>query len=90
METVGIHLTGRLSGWATPKDLILHLAGKLTVRVIYLFIFTFLTKLWLIVSSREELEASWNILDLGLQANHAQVFLSVHFYSSSLSSTFQV
>lgn len=29
----GIHLTGKLSGWATPKDLILHLAGKLTVRV---------------------------------------------------------
>lgn len=29
----GIHLTGKLNGWATPKDLILHLAGKLTVRV---------------------------------------------------------
>ncbi|KAH7883782.1 aconitase family-domain-containing protein [Phlebopus sp. FC_14] len=31
-QVVGIHLTGQLSGWATPKDLILHLAGKLTVR----------------------------------------------------------
>ncbi|TFY59443.1 hypothetical protein EVJ58_g5776 [Rhodofomes roseus] len=31
-QIVGIHLTGSLSGWATPKDLILHLAGKLTVR----------------------------------------------------------
>ncbi|KAF7437026.1 aconitate hydratase [Pleurotus ostreatus] len=31
-EVVGIHLTGKLNGWATPKDLILHLAGKLTVR----------------------------------------------------------
>ncbi|KAG1834548.1 aconitate hydratase [Suillus variegatus] len=31
-QVVGIHLTGKLSGWATPKDLILHLAGKLTVR----------------------------------------------------------
>ncbi|KAL4268066.1 Aconitate hydratase, mitochondrial [Pleurotus pulmonarius] len=31
-EIVGIHLTGKLNGWATPKDLILHLAGKLTVR----------------------------------------------------------
>ncbi|KAG8219978.1 aconitate hydratase [Butyriboletus roseoflavus] len=31
-HVVGIHLTGQLSGWATPKDLILHLAGKLTVR----------------------------------------------------------
>ena len=30
---LGIHLTGRLNGWATPKDLILHIAGKLTVRV---------------------------------------------------------
>ncbi|KJA26141.1 hypothetical protein HYPSUDRAFT_37029 [Hypholoma sublateritium FD-334 SS-4] len=29
---IGIHLTGTLNGWATPKDLILHLAGKLTVR----------------------------------------------------------
>ncbi|CAL1696169.1 unnamed protein product [Somion occarium] len=31
-QIVGIHLTGKLNGWATPKDLILHLAGKLTVR----------------------------------------------------------
>ncbi|KAI0082197.1 aconitate hydratase [Panus rudis PR-1116 ss-1] len=31
-QIVGVHLTGELSGWATPKDLILHLAGKLTVR----------------------------------------------------------
>ncbi|KAF9073717.1 aconitase family-domain-containing protein [Rhodocollybia butyracea] len=31
-KIVGIHLTGKLSGWATTKDLILHLAGKLTVR----------------------------------------------------------
>ena len=29
----GIRLSGQLGGWATPKDLILHLAGKLTVRV---------------------------------------------------------
>ncbi|KAF8912863.1 aconitase family-domain-containing protein [Gymnopilus junonius] len=29
---IGVHLTGKLSGWTTPKDLILHLAGKLTVR----------------------------------------------------------
>lgn len=28
----GIHLKGQLSGWTTPKDLILHIAGKLTVR----------------------------------------------------------
>jgi homoaconitase len=29
----GVKLTGQLNGWATPKDLILHLAGKLTVKV---------------------------------------------------------
>jgi homoaconitase len=29
----GIHFTGRLGGWATPKNFILHLAGKLTVQV---------------------------------------------------------
>lgn len=32
-QATGIHLTGQLNGWATPKDLILHVAGKLTVRV---------------------------------------------------------
>ncbi|KZV92490.1 aconitate hydratase [Exidia glandulosa HHB12029] len=31
-QVVGVKLTGKLSGWATAKDLILHLAGKLTVR----------------------------------------------------------
>ncbi len=30
---LGIHLIGKISDWTTPKDLILHLAGKLTVRV---------------------------------------------------------
>ena len=29
----GIHVTGKLHDWATPKDLILYLAGKLTVKV---------------------------------------------------------
>ncbi|KAH6917185.1 aconitate hydratase [Coprinopsis sp. MPI-PUGE-AT-0042] len=29
---IGVKLTGELNGWATPKDLILHLAGKLTVK----------------------------------------------------------
>ncbi|KAH9075839.1 aconitate hydratase [Lactarius deliciosus] len=28
----GIHVTGKLNDWATPKDLILYLAGKLTVK----------------------------------------------------------
>ncbi|KAI6005191.1 aconitate hydratase [Pisolithus orientalis] len=31
-QVVGIHLTGELDGWATPKDIILYLTGKLTVR----------------------------------------------------------
>ncbi|MCL2315815.1 MAG: aconitate hydratase [Actinomycetia bacterium] len=29
---IGVVLTGRLSGWASAKDVILHLAGKLTVK----------------------------------------------------------
>lgn len=33
MIVVGIKLTGDLSGWATTKDLILYLTGKLTVKV---------------------------------------------------------
>ncbi|KAH9944534.1 aconitate hydratase [Epithele typhae] len=31
-KIIGVRLTGEMNGWATPKDLILHLAGKLTVR----------------------------------------------------------
>lgn len=30
---IGVNLTGELSGWATTKDLVLHIAGKLTVKV---------------------------------------------------------
>jgi len=33
MSRTGIHVTGKLNDWATPKDLILYLAGKLTVKV---------------------------------------------------------
>ncbi|KAL1988199.1 hypothetical protein VTN96DRAFT_729 [Rasamsonia emersonii] len=29
---LGVRLEGQLNGWASPKDIILHLAGKLTVR----------------------------------------------------------
>lgn len=32
-KILGVKLEGRLSGWASPKDIILKLAGKLTVRV---------------------------------------------------------
>ncbi|KAG6850321.1 hypothetical protein H0H93_014896 [Arthromyces matolae] len=35
-QVVGVRLTGSLNGWSTTKDLILHLAGKLTVRVRFL------------------------------------------------------
>lgn len=31
-KILGVRLTGALSGWVAPKDVILHLAGKLTVR----------------------------------------------------------
>ncbi|KAK2749652.1 aconitate hydratase [Myotisia sp. PD_48] len=31
-KILGVRLTGQLQGWASPKDIILHLAGKLTVR----------------------------------------------------------
>lgn len=31
-KIIGVHLTGKLSGWTSPKDIILHLAGQLTVR----------------------------------------------------------
>jgi aconitase A len=32
-KIIGIKLSGSLSKWASPKDVILNLAGKLTVRV---------------------------------------------------------
>jgi homoaconitase len=32
-KILGVKLTGELSGWASPKDVILSLAGQLTVRV---------------------------------------------------------
>ncbi|KAJ3144874.1 aconitate hydratase [Geranomyces variabilis] len=31
-SVLGIKLTGQLSGWTSPKDVILHIAGRLTVR----------------------------------------------------------
>lgn len=31
-KILGVHLTGKLNDWVSPKDVILHLAGKLTVR----------------------------------------------------------
>lgn len=31
-KLIGVHLTGKLSGWLSPKDIILWVAGKLTVK----------------------------------------------------------
>jgi aconitate hydratase len=31
-KLIGVHLTGKLSGWASPKDVILKVAGALTVK----------------------------------------------------------
>lgn len=31
-KLIGVHLKGKLNGWATPKDIILWIAGKLTVK----------------------------------------------------------
>ncbi|RKP06738.1 aconitase family-domain-containing protein, partial [Thamnocephalis sphaerospora] len=31
-KVLGVRLSGKLDGWTSPKDVILHLAGKLTVR----------------------------------------------------------
>ncbi|KAJ1659718.1 aconitate hydratase [Dispira simplex] len=31
-KILGVRLTGQLNGWVSPKDIILHLAGQLTVR----------------------------------------------------------
>jgi homoaconitase len=50
-KILGVKLTGELSGWASPKDIILKLAGELTVRVSRFSIirWTYLTR------TREEL-----------------------------------
>jgi aconitase A len=31
-KVIGVHLTGKLSGWTSPKDVILKVAGILTVK----------------------------------------------------------
>ena len=31
-KLIGVRLTGRMSGWTAPKDIILYLAGRLTVK----------------------------------------------------------
>ncbi|KAI9207020.1 aconitate hydratase [Polychytrium aggregatum] len=34
-KIIGVHLTGKLSGWTSPKDVILRLAGLLTVQLVH-------------------------------------------------------
>jgi homoaconitase len=58
----GVKLTGQLQGWATPKDLILHLAGKLTVRVS--------PRAASSLMGRAERVGYWSTLDLGSPASH--------------------
>lgn len=69
---VGVNLTGKMSEWATPKDLILHLAGKLTVRVCSnLALYPYSTNL--IMAGRVEQAEYWNTLGQGSSSSHAQV-----------------
>ena len=60
----GVKLTGQLQGWATPKDLILHLAGKLTVRVGSCLFYN---------NCREEPVESWSITVQACLHNHVPV-----------------
>jgi aconitase A len=43
---IGVKLTGKLNGWTAPKDIILKVAGILTVKVIfpYSFLITLFSK----------------------------------------------
>ena len=65
----GIKLTGELNGWATPKDLILHVAGKLTVRVRY----AFMTISHRLTFHRVALVVFWSTLALVYSTSHALV-----------------
>lgn len=64
-----------MNGWVTPKDLILHLAGKLTVRVRPLSVIVHETMLT--SASRAELDVSSSILVLEFSHSHALVRLSM-------------
>ena len=59
IPTTGVKLTGQLNGWVTPKDVILHLAGMLTVRVRFSILFFCLTSR----SERAALEVYWSTSD---------------------------
>lgn len=76
----GVHLTGKLSGWATPKDLILHLAGKLTVRVSAFQLLPLYVSM--IAGNREEQAAFWSILARPFSTSLAQVRSILLCYSA--------
>ena len=38
LQVIGVRLTGSLQGWTSPKDVILKVAGILTVKGILLFL----------------------------------------------------
>lgn len=71
----GVKLTGELKGWATPKDLILHLAGKLTVRVNSSAIPSFVSVRLLTMGCREELDVYWSTLALESHPSRVPVSL---------------
>lgn len=60
-KILGVKLTGELSGWASPKDVILNLAGQLTVRVSVLQTDITISRLMYL---REALATSSNTSDL--------------------------
>lgn len=73
---VGVNLTGVMDEWTTPKDLILHLAGKLTVRVrLYLSSCTGFMLMRLIVCRAGQAVSS-NISGQGWSSNPAPVRVS--------------
>ena len=62
-DMLSAEATGQMNGWTTPKDLILHVAGKLTVRV---GLERKCTRIRiLMVFDREVLAPFWNTSDLG-------------------------
>ncbi|THH08735.1 hypothetical protein EW145_g2504 [Phellinidium pouzarii] len=72
-QIVGVHLTGQMNGWTTTKDLILNIAGKLTVRVcLYL---RDLEGKKLNQKDRAERVVFWNTSDLGWSTNRVLVRL---------------
>ena len=73
----GIHLTGKMNDWVQPKDLILHLAGKLTVKVrlYHTSSVSFSSYFALIQAYREALAAFLNTMGQVFSTNHVLALL---------------